>query len=89
MDELREEVHDLELEQVEKKLFEERRSMVEFAEEHDQWQLFDDEQSIESMRQSIEGMPDSDLKNEIRRRFNRVEFLYDEYTRRVVEDTVS
>ena len=86
MKELSEQIEDLEFEELEKKLFQERSSMVEFAEEHDQWQLFDDEQSIESMRESIEAMPDSDLKNEIFRRFKRVEFLYDEYTVKVLED---
>jgi len=88
MDELKEEIQTLDLEELEEEMFEERRRMVQFAEENGQWQLFDDQQSIESMRKAIEQMPESEVKTEIRRRFNRVELMYDRYTTMIVEDTV-
>lgn len=88
MEELKEEIQTLNLEELEEKMFQERRQMVEFAEENGQWQLFDDQQSIESMRKAIEQMPESEIKTEIRRRFNRVELMYDKYTTMIVEDTV-
>ena len=76
------------MEELEEKMFRERKQMVEFAEENGQWQLFDDQQSIGSMRKAIEQMPESEIKTEIRRRFNRVELMYDKYTTMIVEDTV-
>lgn len=88
IEDLEKDLKQMDTEQVEKKLLEERRSMVEFAEKHGQWQLFDDKQSIESMRESINRMDNSELKHEIMKRFNRVESLYDEYTKRIVEDSL-
>lgn len=76
------------MEELEEKMFRERKQMVEFAEENGQWQLFDDQQSIGSMRKAIEQMPESEIKTEIHRRFNRVELMYDKYTTMIVEDTV-
>lgn len=87
-EDLEKEIQDMDIDNIEEMLFEERRSMVEFAEEHDQWQLFDDKQSIESMRESIQRMEDSDIKNQIMNQFRRVETLYDEYTERVVKDAL-
>lgn len=88
MEELKEEIQSLNMEELEEKMFRERKQMVEFAEENGQWQLFDDQQSIGSMRKAIEQMPESEIKTEIRRRFNRVELMYDKYTTMIVEDTV-
>lgn len=88
-EDLEKKMDEMQTETVEKRLFEERRAMVEFAEEQGQWQLFDDKQSIESMRESIQRLDDGHVKNEIMNRFRRVELLYDEYTKRVVKDSLS
>lgn len=84
--EFEDDLSNLDLDSLEKKLFQERKEMVSFAEQNGHWQLFDDEQSIESMRKAIQNMDDSDIKVELRRRFNRVELLYDRYTARIVQD---
>lgn len=74
--------------ELEKQLFEERAEMVEFAEDNGQWQLFDDKQSIGSMREAISNLPESETKMEIKERFDRVETIYEVYSARVVSETV-